>query len=146
MTGKARQPVVAGAAGGGREPRAAEACPALEVGMPMYEHARYDGAQCADRANDPDWWFADPAAAVTNAERAAARADMRRARELCQICPARAHCLEDFVYGPTTPRLGIVAGLTPVQRRAARRARAYANAMPQARRALSSITAAPPPR
>jgi len=112
----------------------------------MREHGRYDGAQCASRANDPDWWFADPATATTNAERAAARADVRRARELCQICPARAHCLEDFVYGPTTPRLGIVAGLTPGQRRTARRTRAYANAMAQDRQALSVMSAAAPPR
>lgn len=101
--------------------------------MPLHPHGRYDGAQCASPIHNPDWWFADPSAAATNADRVTARAEVRRARQLCQACPVRAHCLDDFVYGPTTPRFGIWAGLNPAQRHTARRNRALAAALATAR-------------
>lgn len=50
--------------------------------------------------------------------------DVKAAKSICAACPARAECLEAFLYDPHFTHVGIVGGTSYIERQQIRSARA----------------------
>jgi hypothetical protein len=76
----------------------------------------YDNAACTRKGVDPEWFFtvtADDDTGLTKRERAVVNVQRtRKARAVCEHCPARERCLDDNLTAP----YGIYAGLNVSER------------------------------
>ena len=80
---------------------------------------RHDAA-CRDANVDPDWFFPVPRSGA-QWER-----EVRRAKEVCGVCPVKAACLE---YALDCLPAGIAGGMTEQERESIRRPRAIGRAI-----------------